>query len=105
MGIVHNHPRLAAGQAAMVERLNQAVLALRDDGIESLTRAGAALRRLPGDALTGAAREMAAEIDQVILELAAVSNVQRPTIDTIRRLELTLAALSARIASTSARQS
>ena len=99
MGIGHIHPRLAAGQAAMVERLNQAVLALRDDGIESLTRAGAALRRLPGGALTGAAHEMATEIDRVIAELATVSNAQMPTIDMIHRLELTLVALSARIAS------
>lgn len=98
MATVYIHPRLAAGHAAVIDRLGQALHALRGAGVESLSRAGAALRRLPGDALTGSAHEMAVEIDQVIAELTALAGPGIPTIDMILRLERRLSALDTRLA-------
>lgn len=98
MGVVRAHPRRAAGQAAIVDRLHRAVRALRDDGIESLVKASRALRRLPDGALTGAADEMAREIDRAIAELSAVSGDGAPMLDAIRGLERRLTALHGRLA-------
>lgn len=97
MADIHVHPRLAAGQAAMVDRLNQRIIALRDDGLASLAQANAALRRLPAGAMTGQVAVLAGEIDRAMAALAAFSRDGVPPIEAVRQLERQLQSLRGRM--------